>query len=75
MSNDLPLNDYYELAGNDKKLHFDAKPDCKNENTREYLEFIQAKCLSNINSLEHAPSVGITDFIAKDFFNHDDYEN
>ena len=37
---DLPLNDYYELAGNDKKLHFSAKPDCKNENTKEYLEFI-----------------------------------
>lgn len=27
LDNDLPLNDYYELAGNDKKLHFDPKPD------------------------------------------------
>jgi hypothetical protein len=57
--------------GPEKKLHFEPKPDCKNENTREYLEFIQAKCLSNINSLEAAPSIGISDFIAKDFYSHD----
>ena len=74
LENDLPLNDYYELLGNDKKLHFEARPDTKNDNTREYLEFIQAKCLNNINSLEHAPSVGITDFIAKDFYSHDTIE-
>lgn len=40
LGEDLPLNDYYELAGNDKKLHFNAKTDCKNENSKEYLEFI-----------------------------------
>jgi len=68
------LNDYYELLGNDKKLHFEARPDTKNDNTREYLEFIQAKCLNNINSLEHAPSVGITDFIAKDFYTAESIE-
>ena len=74
LSNDLPLNDYYELSGQDKKLHIEPKLDYKNENTKEYLEFIQAKCLANLNSLEAAPSVGITDFIAKDFNNHDDIE-
>jgi hypothetical protein len=62
------------LLGKDHKLHFDAKPDMKNENTKEYLEFIQAKCLANLNSLEHAPSVGITDFIVQDFYNHEDIE-
>ena len=40
LENELPLNDYYELLGKDHKLHFEAKPDVKNENTREYLEFI-----------------------------------
>jgi len=63
LSNDLPLNDFYEKSGFDKKLHFEPKPDVKDENTREYLEFITAKCLSNLKSLEHAPSVGMTDFI------------
>lgn len=63
LDDELPLNDYYELLGKDHKLHFDPKPDVKNDNTKEYLEFIQAKCISNLNSLEHAPSVGITDFI------------
>lgn len=71
LDNELPLNDYYELLGKDKKLHFDPKPDAKDDNTREYIEFIQAKCISNINSLEHAPSVGITDFIANDFYTED----
>lgn len=68
LDNNLPLNDYYELLGKDKKLHFDPKPEQKDENTREYLEFIQAKCLQVLNSLEHAPSVGITDFVAQDFY-------
>jgi acetoin utilization deacetylase AcuC-like enzyme len=40
LDNELPLNDYYELLGKDHKLHFEAKPDVKNENTKEYLEFI-----------------------------------
>ena len=71
LDNNLPLNDYYELL-KDKKLHFEPKRDCKEENSKEYLEFIQAKCLQVLNSLEHAPSVGITDFVAQDFFNQDD---
>ena len=71
LDNQIPINDYYELLGSDKKLHFEAKPDARNDNTREYLEFIQAKCLINLNALEHAPSVGITDFIANDFYSHD----
>ena len=74
LDNQIPINDYYELLGSDKRLHFEAKPDARNENTREYLEFIQAKCLINLNSLEHAPSVGITDFIANDFYAHEDIE-
>ena len=37
LDNDLPLNDYYELLGKDHKLHFEAKSDMKNENTKEYL--------------------------------------
>ena len=68
LDDELPINDCFELLGKDMKLHIEAKPDFKNENTKEYLEFIQAKCISNINSLEHAPSVGITDLIAADFY-------
>lgn len=74
LDDELPLNDYYELLGKDHKLHFDPKPDVKNDNTKEYLEFIQAKCISNLNSLEHAPSVGITDFIVQDFYQHENIE-
>ena len=48
LDNELPLNDYYELLGKDHNLHFEAKPDVKNENSREYLQFIEAKCLSNL---------------------------
>lgn len=74
LDDDLPLTDYYELLGQDKKLHIEPKPNLANDNTKEYLEFIQAKCLANINSLEAAPSVGITDFIARDFHSPDAIE-
>lgn len=68
ISNSLPQNDYYEYygsgtdgAGTDFKLHFDPEPDKKNLNTKEYLEFVQAKCLANLKSLEQAPNVGTRD--------------
>ena len=42
LDDDLPLNDYYELFGNEthKKLHLEPIPNIPNENTKEYLEFI-----------------------------------
>jgi hypothetical protein len=37
-------------------------------NSKEYLHFIQTKCLTNLKALEGAPSVGIQDYIPTDFF-------
>ena len=74
LDDDLPINDYYELFGSDKKLHLDPVPGVPNENTKEYLEFIQAKCLSNLNSLEAAPSVGMQDYTVGDFRSPDEIE-
>lgn len=52
------MNDFYEFYGSDYKLHFKPK-DEQNLNTKEYLHFIQTKCLTNLKALEGAPSVGI----------------
>ena len=58
MDNKIPQNDYYEYYGPDYNLHFQERADEKNQNTPEYLDFIQTKCLANLKSLEHAPNVG-----------------
>lgn len=59
--NQLPQNDYYEYYGPDFNLHFDPKPDEKNQNSKEYLDFVQTKCLINLKALEMAPNVGTRD--------------
>lgn len=58
LDDNIPMNDFYEFYGNDFKLHFKPK-DTPNLNSKEYLDFIQTKCLSNLKALEGAPSVGI----------------
>ncbi len=45
LDNQIPMNDFYEFYGNDYKLHFAAKQDEPNLNTKEYLDFVQTKCL------------------------------
>jgi hypothetical protein len=55
-------------------LHFDPKPDEKNLNSREYLEFVQAKCLESLKKLEHAPNVGTLDYAPSDFHSIDSIE-
>lgn len=58
LDDNIPMNDFYEFYGSDFKLHFKPK-DTPNLNSKEYLDFIQTKCLSNLKALEGAPSVGI----------------
>ena len=59
--NQLPQNDYYDYYGPDYNLHFDPRPDEKNLNSKQYLDFVQSKCLQNLKALEQAPNVGIKD--------------
>jgi histone deacetylase 1/2 len=59
--NNLPQNDYYEYYGPDYTLHFAPRPDEKNLNSPEYLDFVQTKCLINLKALEQAPNVGTKD--------------
>ncbi|TNV80740.1 hypothetical protein FGO68_gene14297 [Halteria grandinella] len=73
LDDNIPMNDFYEFYGNDFKLNFKPK-DEPNHNTKEYLDFIQTKCLSNLKALEGAPSVGIQDYIPTDFFPEDNVE-
>ena len=61
IENQLPQNDYYEYYGPDYNLHFDPRPDEKNTNSQDYLDFVQTKCLINLKALEHAPNVGTRD--------------
>ena len=48
----MPQNDYYEYFAPDHTLHFDARPEEKNQNSKEYLDFVQTKCLINLKALE-----------------------
>ncbi len=59
--NQLPQNDYYEYYGPDFNLHFEPRADEKNQNSKEYLDFVQTKCLINLKALEKAPNVGTRD--------------
>lgn len=59
LDDNIPMNDFYEFYGNDYKLHFKPRDNTPNLNSKEYLDFIQTKCLSNLKALEGAPSVGI----------------
>lgn len=74
IDNRIPQNDYYEYYGPDYNLHFSEKPDEKNLNSREYLDFIQTKCLTNLKALELAPNVGTRDYVVRDFFHLDTIE-
>ena len=70
----IPQNDYYEYYGPDYNLLFAEKPDEKNLNSRDYLDFIQTKCLTNLKALELAPNVGTRDYAVRDFFHADTIE-
>jgi hypothetical protein len=70
----LPENDYLQYYGPLYELHFDAKPEEKNMNTNEYLDFVQTKCLENLKKLEQAPNVGTRDYVVKDFHTIDSIE-
>ena len=74
IENQLPPNDYFEYFAPDHNLHFDARPDEKNLNSKEYLDFVQTKCLINLKALEQAPNNGMTDYVVKDFHSLDSIE-
>jgi len=48
IENNIPQNDYYEYYGPDYKLHFAAKTDEVDQNSKEYLDFILTKSLKNL---------------------------
>jgi len=74
INNRIPQNDYYEYYGPDYNLFFAEKPDEKNLNSKEYLDFIQTKSLMNLKALEMAPNVGTRDYVVRDFFSSDAIE-
>lgn len=76
LENDIPVNDYYEYYGPDYKLHINPKPELKDENTGEYLQFIKTKALMQLNRLENAPSVDSLNISMRDdFFPAESFEH
>jgi hypothetical protein len=67
------MNDFYEYYGPEHNLHFKPKDEASH-NTKDYLDFIKTKCLQHLKQLEHAPSVGIQDYVVQDYFNVDSVE-
>ena len=43
-------------------------------NTKEYLDFVKTRCLQHLKQMEHMPSVGIFDYVTRDFFGLDTIE-
>jgi hypothetical protein len=68
LTNELPMNDYFEYYGPDFNLHL--KPNnMENQNSSEYLEKIRNKIFENLRHLE-TPNVGLRENVS-DFFQHD----
>lgn len=55
-------------------MHFAAKSDEPDQNSKDYLDFVLNKTLINLKALEHAPNVGVLDYAPRDFFDHDKVE-
>ena len=43
-------------------------------NTKEYLDFVKTRCLQHLKQMEHMPSVGIFDYVPRDFYSTDSIE-
>lgn len=67
------MNDFYEYYAPEYTLHFKAKDEAS-YNTPDYLNFIKTKTLMHLKQLEHAPSVGIQDYVPYDFFSVESVE-
>jgi len=55
--NDIPYNDYFEYYAPDFKLHLTPEPNRENLNTQTSLEAVRVELLSQLQSLQGAPSV------------------
>lgn len=73
LENNLPVNDFYDYYGPEQFLHFSAN-DFASQNTKEYLDFVKTRCLQHLKQMEHMPSVGIFDYVPRDFFSIDSVE-
>ena len=73
LDNNLPVNDYYEFYGPEYTLHFKAN-EVQTQNQREYLDFVKERCLQHLKAMEHAPNVGIHDYVPRDFFSVESIE-
>ncbi|EEA05804.1 RPD3/HD1 histone deacetylase, putative [Cryptosporidium muris RN66] len=69
VSDDIPLNDYYDYFAPDFKLHIPPLA-IPNMNSAEHLEKIKVRILENLRFLEHAPGVEFS-YVPPDFFNRD----
>ncbi|KAH8583122.1 RPD3 HD1 histone deacetylase [Cryptosporidium sp. chipmunk genotype I] len=69
VSDNIPLNDYYDYFAPDFKLHIPPL-NLPNMNSPEHLEKIKAKVIDNLRYLEHAPGVEFA-YVPSDFFDRD----
>lgn len=67
LDSNLPTNDYYDFYGPDYTLHYNPSDEAS-LNTKEYLDFVKTKCLQHLKQMEHMPSVGIFDYVPRDYF-------
>ena len=58
LSQELPMNDFFEYYGPDYRLHI-TPSNMENLNSREYLEFLKVKLLQQLDGLEAVPGVQI----------------
>ncbi len=69
ISNDLPYNDFFEYYAPDFKLHLTPSPTQDNQNSPEQIQAITSRILTNLRSLQGAPSVTMIpappDFVMK----------
>ena len=73
LDNNLPVNDYYDFYGTDYQLHYNAG-ELTSYNTKEYLDFVKIRCSQHLKQMEHMPSVGMFDYVPRDFFGLDSIE-
>eukprot|EP00922_Rhytidocystis_sp_ex-Travisia-forbesii_P072065 GHVS01107498.1.p1 GENE.GHVS01107498.1~~GHVS01107498.1.p1 ORF type:complete len:453 (+),score=26.35 GHVS01107498.1:165-1523(+) len=70
MSDQIPLNDYYDYYAPDFQLNL-TPTGMANCNSSEHLEKLKQRVLENLSYLEHAPGVQFA-YVPPDFFESDD---
>ena len=73
LDDNLPMNDYYEFYGPEYTLQI--KPsEVATQNSKEYIDFLKTRCFQHLKQMEHAPNVGIYDYVPRDFFSIESIE-